>query len=379
MNQPQKTLHSYEKIVGHQHVKEIREKAARLSLKVLHVVSFPHVLKIMSSLLSLLQDAGIHTEWKVIRTYAFRKGNLENPFVQSAPQKRKGFFAKGYDFCFVHDMQPMLLATFRTQKTRWVWRCHGNFPGYWEHFRERIAPYLPLYDAVIATQDDVLKDVYTGRTFCMYPSIDPLSDKNRKLEPEELDEVVTEYNIDVDRPVITQISRFEPLKKQLETVEVFNYVRESIPAQLVLAGDVLTEYALSSEYWKKVKVHSHGDVHVIENPSDIEINALQQVADVVVQPSLDEGFGLAISEALWKRKPVVASPAGGIPLQVHNNVTGFLVDDAAQCADRVLYLLEHQGAAEKMGKAGKKFVKENLLVTREVFDYLTLMESMAKE
>jgi len=377
MDQPkEKHLHHYEKIVGSSPIKEIREKAAQLNhVKALHIVSFPHILKILSSPLLLLQDAGIHTDWKVIKTHSFKRKKISTSSVMNVPQKREGFFAKEYDFCFVHDVEPMALIAFRTQKTKWIWRCHGNFPGYWNHFPESIAPYLPLYDAVIAAQDTGLKDVYTGRTFCMYPSIDPLSDKNKRLEPEELDEIMTKYNINTDQFVITQISRFEPLKNQMETVKAYNYIREHIPVQLILAGDVHTEYPPSVEYWKKVKSLS-GDIHVVENPSDIEVNAFQQVADVVVQPSLDEGFGLAISEALWKEKPVVASRAGGIPLQVRDKVTGFLVDDAAQCADRILYLSEHKDVAQKMGKAGKRFVKENLLVTREVLDYLTVMDNM---
>lgn len=369
-------LKDYKKIVGVQQIKEIRKRAAQLShVKVLRVYSFPHIQKMILNLVLLMEDAGIKTEWKMIRSYAFKKPGRKTGHLKENPPA-KGIFDE-YDFCFIHGIQPIALVAFRTENPKWIWRCHGDFPRYWKEFPERISPYIHLYDAVIAARDAVLKNVYTNPIFCMYPSINPFSDTNKPLTTSELYSVAEKYNIDMDRPVIVQISRFEPLKNQVKAITVYHCVRENTPVQLVLAGDVITEYPVSVNYWKKVKsLAEPEDIHLVENPHATEINAFQRMADVVIQPSLQEGFGLTISEALWKGTPVVASNKGGIPLQIEDSITSFLAETPAEYAEKIMYLLQNKDIAEKMGEAGKKFVTENLMITRHVLDYLTLMQRM---
>lgn len=370
-------LEDYKKIVGVQQIREIRKKASPLShAKVLRVYSFPHIQKMISTLVLLLEDAGIKTEWKMIRSYAFKKSGRRTGHYKEKQKEEKGIFDE-YDFCFIHGIQPIALAAFRTENPKWIWRCHGDFPRYWKEFPERISPYIHLYDAVIAARDAVLKNVYDNPIFCMYPSINPFSDINRTLTTSEIGGVAEKYDIDMDRPIIVQISRFEPLKNQVKAINVYHCVRENTPVQLVLAGDVHTEYPLSVKYWRKVKsLVQFNDIHLVKNPQKMEINAFQRMADMVIQPSLQEAFGLTISEALWKRTPVVASNKGGIPLQIKDGVTGFLAETPAEYAEKIMYLLQNKDIAEKMGEAGKKFVTENLMITRHVLDYLTLMQRM---
>jgi trehalose synthase len=235
------------------------------------------------------------------------------------------------------------------------------------------------YDAAVFSSPNFAQQLPI-RQLLISPSIDPLSDKNKELTSETIDAVLHKYNLDKDKPMVIQISRFDYLKDPVGVIQAFEIVRKSIECQLVLAGGTATDDPESEEVLEKVRERAAGnpDIHVLLIPpgSDIEINALQRAAAVVIQKSIKEGFGLTISEALWKSKPVVASAVGGIPLQVKNKLTGLLCHSIEGAAFDLRQLLSNPDYASWLGKNGREHVRQNFLITRHLKDYLLLFLSL---
>jgi trehalose synthase len=277
------------------------------------------------------------------------------------------------------------MIRFYKKRQPWIWRCHIDLtdpdPELWEFLKG----YIMRYDLVIVSHEQYLRPDLAVEQRVINPAIDPLNQKNIDLPDETIAKYIERFEIPLDKPFITQVSRFDKWKDPEGVVEVFRRVLKQVDCRLVLAGNMATDDPEGIEMFERVKdkaadLIATGQVILIIGASDIEINALQRVSSVILQKSLREGFGLTVSEAMWKQTPVVASRVGGIPLQVIDGETGFLVDpnDYDQCADRVVTLLNDRDLAREMALRGKEHVREHFLITRLLGHYLALLDELTK-
>jgi trehalose synthase len=275
------------------------------------------------------------------------------------------------DIVFIHDPQPAALIR-RRKDNKWVWRCHIDVSSPDQGVWDFIKSFVKDYDASVFSAA-AFSHPLSIRQFLIAPSIDPLSDKNRELPQETIDGVLAKYNINPNKPIITQISRFDRLKDPLGVIEVYKLVKKYIDCQLVLAGGTASDDPEGIAVYEEVQERASGDpdIHAIVMPhNDIEVNALQRGSDLIMQKSLREGFGLTVTEALWKSKPVVVSAVGGIPLQVKHKYSGLLCHSIEGAAFSVKQLLNNQQYAAKLGENGREHVKKNYLLTRHLRDYM---------
>jgi trehalose synthase len=392
------SLRDYEPVVGREAVDELRAVASRLSGRHLQNVNSTAVgggvAEILTRMVPLLRDLGIETTWDVIKgdqefynvTKAFHNALHGAPEVitpqmldvyRATLQENLAQFQPTGDVIFVHDPQPAGLVEAKGHDgRRWVWRCHIDVsapdPVVWEFLR----PLVERYDASIFSMPDFAQRLAVPQ-FMVAPSIDPLADKNRDLDEDVVTRVLEKYQVDPARPVLTQISRFDRLKDPVGVVAAYRLIRRRHDCQLVLAGGGATDDPEGADVLRDVQEQAADDpdVHVLLLPpfSDIEINALVRGSTIVFQKSIKEGFGLTVSEALWKRRPVIGSAVGGIKLQVIDGVTGYLVHSPEGAAHRAIQLLQEPALRRQMGDNGYEHVKQNFLVTRHVKDYLLLM------
>jgi trehalose synthase len=293
-------------------------------------------------------------------------------------------FSGDWDLVVVHDPQPAALLPFLDERgnnhraARWVWRCHvdvsdGGGPA-WEFLR----PFVACFDASIWTMEEFVPPTLdrAQARHIFPPSIDPLSPKNADLSREVAQSVCRAEGIDPDRPLAVQVSRFDRWKDPIGVIEAFRLVREATPdAQLALIGSMAVDDPEGMEYWELANRTAAGvpDVHFLSDADDRVVNALQRAADVVVQKSIREGFGLTVSEALWKGRPVIGGRTGGITLQVQDGVNGYLVDTPQQAGGRIIELMADRAKADSMGERGREHVRKHFLITRELHDYLQLL------
>jgi len=399
-----KLLDDYLDIVGKEEIESIKKLALPLKgKKVVHInaTSFGGgVAEILSALVPLMQDVGIDTEWQVIQgsddffnvTKSIHNGlqGMDVPFTKEMKeiflknnQLNEKLFEGGYDFVLIHDPQPVAILNYRQEKKgKWIWRFHIDPTSAQGEIWKFIKPFIEKYDATIFTLKEYVKDDLKLKNIAIIPpAIDPLSPKNMDLDQEEIENIVTKYKVDPDRPIITQVSRFDPWKDPLGVIDMYRIVKREVKdIQLVLIASMANDDPEGWEYYEKTARHAGEDydIHLLSNLNGIgnlEVNAFQRASDVIIQKSLREGFGLVITEALWKGKPVVAANVGGIPLQVDNRRTGYLVGDISECAERVIHLLKDSEIANKMGTSGKEYVRKNFLITRLLKDYLNLFNS----
>jgi trehalose synthase len=281
------------------------------------------------------------------------------------------------DVILIHDPQPAAFILRRKEIGRqWVWRCHIDVSSPDQRAWDFLRPYIERYDAAIFSMPDFAQRLPINQ-YMIPPSIDPLSDKNRELTTDQITAVLETYKLDPERPILTQISRFDRLKDPVGVVSAYRLIKKRFDCQLVLAGGGAVDDPESGEVLDEVHQAANGDpdIHVLLLPlfSDLEINALVRGSTVVFQKSIREGFGLTVSEALWKKKAVIAGAVGGIKLQVLNGVTGFLVQSAEGAAYRAVQLLGDPELRRRIGENGHEHVKENFLITRHIKDYLLLM------
>lgn len=402
----EKRLADYLPIVGEEAIAEITELAAPLrGARVAHINATAFgggVAEILQTLVPLMRDVGLEAEWRVIEgadeffhvTKACHNGlqGMDIPFTEDMKaiwqrynEMNAARLEGGYDFIVVHDPQPAGLLHYhgRAAAKYWVWRCHIDTsrpnPAYWDFF----VPYITAYDAAIFTMEQY---VGPGVNFPVLtispPTIDPLSPKNRPMAMDRARATVARYGIDTGRPLITQVSRFDPWKDPLGVIDAYRIVKERMPeVQLALVGSMAADDPEGWQYLDRTIRHAGEDfdIHILHNfhgVGPLEVGAFQTASDVVIQKSTREGFGLVVAEALWKGKAVVGGNVGGIPLQVIHGETGFLVDSAEACAQRTLYLLEHPEEAARMGAAGREHVRRNFLTTRHLRDYLRLFRQL---
>jgi trehalose synthase len=281
------------------------------------------------------------------------------------------------DIVFIHDPQPITLVEQRRQDqtSRWIWRCHVDVSRPLQAVWKFLQPFILKFDSAVYSSSAFAQQMPMEQIL-IAPSIDPLSDKNRDLAPEEIDAILQRLGVPRDRPMITQVSRFDYLKDPLGVIEAFRRVRKSVKARLVLAGGSASDDPEGEEVLNRVREAAKGnpDIHLLMLPpnSNIEINALQRASAVVVQKSIREGFGLTVSEALWKARPVVASAVGGIPLQVKHRYSGLLVHSVEGAAYAIKQLLSNPEYAKRLGENGREHVRQNFLLTRHLRDYLLM-------
>ncbi len=392
------TLHDYESVVGAEVINELRVVASYVRHKRLqNINSTPvggGVAEILTRMVPLLRELGVETTWDVIKgdraffnvTKAFHNALHGKPeeiteemlecFRATTEANLQEMNITG-DVVWIHDPQPVgLVARKKDLGRHWVWRCHIDLsrpdPRVWDF----LWPYVERYDASVFSMPDFAKQLPIPQ-FMVAPSIDPLSDKNRELEPQHVASVLVKYSIDPERPVLTQISRFDRLKDPLGVIAAYRMAKKRRDCQLVLAGGAADDDPEGLEVLREVQdaAACDPDIHVLLLPpySDLEINALVRGSTIVLQKSIKEGFGLTVSEALWKRKPVIGGAVGGIKTQIINGVTGFLVHSPEGAAKRALQLLDDPELCRRMGDNGYQHVKQNFLLTRHVKDYMLVM------
>jgi trehalose synthase len=375
--------------------------------RVLHLNATPYgggVSELLRSLVPLLNDLGIAAEWRVTSgdegffrmTKALHNGlqgaereltEAEWDIYRETTIRNALELEDGYDFVFVHDPQPAAIRSFRrTDKGRWIWRCHIDTatpnPAVWSGFR----PYLEGYDAAIFTMSEfVPPDLQIPRVELIPPAIDPLSPKNLTLAESTTRQVLDWIGIHLNRPLVTQISRFDPWKDPLGVIAAYRLAREEVPTlQLALAGAMALDDPEGWEVYREIRIATEADplIHVFTNLTgvgNIEVNALQRLSDVCVQKSIREGFGLVVSESLWKGTPVVAGRAGGIPLQMADGAGGSLVTTVEECAAAIVALLRDPAQAEELGRRGRRRVRDHFLLPRLLLNELRLMGSLIAE
>lgn len=394
-------LDDYADIVGDVMIDHLKQLARPLAgMKVVHVNSTREgggVAEILSWLVPFKRELGLDAEWKILVgnlefyqcTKKFHNGLQGNPvLVQPAQLKayeqtneknaeQLRWLLEEADFVFIHDPQPAPLLHFcPNRKGKWVWRCHIDlshpYRPVWKYLRNFVAG----YDASIWSLPEFAQSL-PHPLYLIAPSIDPLSQKNRQLSQDEVNGVFDRYGLNPDLPLITQVSRFDHFKDPLGVILAYHMIKGFIPVQLVLAGGGATDDPEGESVLQDVRLAAGEDpnIHILQLPADAhrEINALQRASTICVQKSTREGFGLTVTEAMWKGKPVIGGDTGGIRLQVINHHTGFLVSTPEGAALRIRYLLRNSKKMEEMGRKASEFVLVNFLVTRHLRDYLNLM------
>jgi trehalose synthase len=395
-----KLLDRYEEVVGHQEVKRLRQLADRLQgRRVVHVNSTRAgggVAEILAWMVPLMQELGLDARWEIITgppdfyrvTKAFHNGLQGFPVSLKARdfdlhyevnKQNAATLNLEADVVYVHDPQPIFLPTFtpKGQVARWVWRCHIDASRPNRAVWKYLLGAIPNYQAAIFSMAAFARPLACPM-FLIPPSIDPLSDKNCAIPETERMETLATLGIDPERPLIVQVSRFDRFKDPLGVIAAYRMIKPYYPTlQLALAGGTADDDPEGAEVLREVMEHGgeDKDIKVLLLPPDSHraINALQRSATIVLQKSLKEGFGLTVTEALWKGKPVIGGACGGITLQVHDYHTGFLVHSPAGAAYRIRYLLRYPDKRQRMGRTGQDFVREHFLLTRHLRDYLTTL------
>ena len=402
-----RSLQAYRGIAPDELLDALAVQAAPLrGARVLHVNATAYgggVSELLRSIVPLLNDLGLVADWKTItgdnRFFQVTKA-MHNALqgaerglsaderalyrataVQNAAQLREA-----YDFVFIHDPQPAAILPLHGKgDARWIWRCHIDTgapnPAVWAFLRD----FLGDYDAAVFTMREFAPpDLPIGRVEIIPPAIDPLSPKNLPLPEYTARQILDWIGMRLDRPLITQVSRFDPWKDPLGVIAAYREVRQAIPeAQLALVGSMALDDPEGWEVYRQIQAEVADDpfIHLFTNLNgvgNIEVNAFQMLSDVVVQKSLREGFGLVVSEALWKGTPVVAGRVGGIPLQMADDVGGLLVDDVASCAAAITELLQHPERAAALARAGQERVRMQFLLPRLLLNEIGLMSTLSE-
>jgi trehalose synthase len=402
-----KRMEDYLPFVGKEKINRIKGIAQPLKrLRVLHInttASGGGVAELLNSSIPLLNSLDLEVDWallckeepffevtKNIHNALQGKKYLLSPESKSTYLNRNrtcaGMLDEDYDIIMIHDPQPAALRHFYGRgKALWIWRCHIDTSTPDQEVWMFLRPFIEKYDAVVFTMREFAPpDLLVNKLRLISPAIDPLTSKNIDLPVDVCRTIVSEFGVDLNRPILLQVSRFDPWKDPLGVVEVYWLAKREIPnLQLVFIGTMAEDDPEGWVIYQEVKnkVEKNPDIFLYTNLSGVnafEVNCFQRIADVVIQKSIREGFGLVVSEALWKAAAVVAGRAGGIPLQIKDGLTGFLTDSTDDCAQKVIYLLQNEEERKKMGKSGREYVREHFLiptyVEKEIELYLELLE-----
>ncbi|MCW4020740.1 MAG: glycosyltransferase [Candidatus Bathyarchaeota archaeon] len=399
-------LNDYAQLVGLKAIGSIRKLAEKVEGKsVVNVNSTSYgggVAEILYNMIPLMRDVGLDAHWKVITgneeffNVTKKIHNGLQGMDQELTDKDKETYIKHNrmnrellsleaDYVVIHDPQPAALIQFFPERQgKWIWRCHIDLSQPNQEILDFVKPYIRLYDAsIFSLRRYVKKTLDIKKLALIPPSINPLNDKNRPLRESEILSISQRYNIDPDKPVMTQVARFDPWKDPLGVIDTYRIVKKRIrDVQLILVASMAKDDPEGWTYYEKSVRHAgeDHDIHFLTDligVKDLEVNAIQRATDVALQKSLREGFGLSVTEALWKGVPVVGSNVGGIPLQVIDGVDGYLVNTVEEAAEKTIYLLNHLEEAKKMGARGKEHVRKKFLITRHLKDYLKLFAELS--
>ena len=397
------SLDPYVPVVGAAEVEELRALATPLEGLTVDMLNSTAVgggvAELLTRLLPLMRGVGLEGHWHVMEAdqeffeitkafhnalhgSAYQPGPCDFEIFREYNRRNQERLPLDSRFVVIHDPQPVAMIDARNgaHSSNWIWRCHIDLsrpdPRVWSFLQ----PYVVRYDGAIFSSPEFARQLAVPQ-YLFYPSIDPLADKNQELEPEFVAGVLARFGIDSGRPILTQISRFDRLKDPVGVVRAYRLVKRYFDCQLVLAGGGASDDPEGSQVLSEVNeaAADDPDIHVLELPaaSPLEVNALQRASTVIIQKSLREGFGLTVAEALWKKKPVVASAVGGIPIQVIHKHTGLLAHSVEGTAYQVRFLLSHPEIARRLGEQGHEHVRENFLITGNLKRYLTLFLHMS--
>lgn len=398
----QKSLAEYAPIVGDDVIGEIETLARPLKgARVAHISTTAFgggVAEMLHTLVPLMRSVGLQAEWQIMSgSNAFfnvtkRMHNaLQGSDLTLTEAMRTEYiltnrhnaasFEDNFDFVVVHDPQPAPLRQLCGGHGTWLWRCHIDLtaaqPTVWQFLR----PFLEMYDAAIFTMPAFVKpDLRVEKVAIIPPAIDPLSPKNTFLSAEQVATIVTAAGVDPSRHTLLQVSRYDPWKDPLGVIDVYRAVRPEIPGiQLVMLGAMAHDDPEGAVFYEHTRAYAgeDPDIHLLTNKGgNAEVNAFQRHATVILQKSLREGFGLTVTEGLWKERPVVAGNVGGIPLQIENGVTGFLIENTDQCVECVLTILRDPDVGTQLGRNGHEMVRHNFLSTANLRNYLRLFNEL---
>jgi trehalose synthase len=390
-------LEDYARLLGAGEIEELRALAKPLRGRSIEMVNSTSlgggVAEILNRLVPLAEELDLNMKWQVMSggedffevTKSFHNALHGAPYHPS-PRDFEIFLAYNKqnretlpldaEFVVIHDPQPAaLIDARRAGSNHWLWRCHIDLSHPNRQVWEFLERFVSRYDGAMFSSPEFSRQLPIPQ-YLFYPAIDPLSEKNCELEPDFIAQVLSRYKIDPHRPILTQISRFDRLKDPVGVIRAYRIVKRYSDCQLVLAGGSAADDPEGAVVLKEVirEANHDPDIKILELPAwaPLEVNALQRASTVVIQKSLREGFGLTVSEALWKRKPVVASAVGGIPVQIIHKHTGMLVHSVEGAAYQIRFLLSHPQIAAKLGENGHEHVKENFLITQKLKRYLTL-------
>jgi trehalose synthase len=399
-----KALADYTHIAGRGLIDEIRGLAEPLrGTRVLHISATAFgggVSELLYTIVPLMQDLELEAHWQVIlgREEFFNATKLLHNSLQGDPntltpsqwelfdhynEMNARSLDGDWDIIVVHDPQPLGIRRSAGKRGRsWIWRCHIDLSEPNPESLGRIQPLIAEYDATVWHMEQYVPAGLDGHPHIVPPAIDPLSPKNMALSPDDASFVCNQFGIDVDRPLMCQVSRFDPWKDPIGVINAYRMVTKEIPElQLALVGSMATDDPEGWEYFHRTYEYADGDPDIkilnnLNNVGAIEVNAFQSQSDVVVQKSIREGFGLTVTEALWKARPTVASNVGGIPLQVIDGETGYLVEDPAQTARRCTEVLSDPELGRKLGRSAKERTRERFLSPRLLRDWLRLFSQL---
>lgn len=404
-----KSIEDYRAIVGDEEIETIRELAEPLrDARILHLNATAFgggVSELLGALVPLKQDLGLDAHWQVMRgsdefyevTKALHNA-LQGAFVDLNAQMHDTFLRysqlnaelwdEGFDYVIIHDPQPVAIRFMIEESGQapagcWIWRCHIDLtaaqPDIWDLLRK----YVEAHDAAIFTVPQYVKnDLHMHHIAIIPPAIDPLSPKNADLPEQTISTVLERYGIDPGRPIMAQVSRFDPWKDPLGVIDAYRITKSRVPdLQLVMVASMAHDDPEGWSYFERTARHAGNDYDIfllsnLNGVGNVEVNAIQRAADLIMQKSLREGFGLTVTEGLWKNKPVIGGNVGGIPTQIVDGKTGFLVNSVTEAAERAIEVLSNQSLASRLGENGHEHVRTNFLTTTNLKRYLELMHSM---
>jgi len=395
-------IERYIEVAGAEVLANIQKAARKIyGLRVLHVNSTFHgggVAMMLNCLIPLMNDVGINADWNLLygdpSLFSITKkihNGIQGEEVAISQQEEQSYLSVNetfaryspiiHDVVVVHDPQPLPMIRYCQRKNPWIWRCHIDFSTPNEQILSMLKPIILRYDVSVLSSENFQRPGLPLETKIIAPAIDPFSEINQEMSEEAIEEKLSEYNIPRDKPLIVQVSRFDKWKDPSGVLEVYNLVKKEVDCRLVMIGNMASDDPEGPQLFEELFLKTEGtaDIHLITQTDPLLVNALQRTAAVVVQLSLREGFGLTVSEALWKGTPVVATDVGGIPLQVQDGRTGFLVQpkDYNAAAERTLKILTDPNLGAELGGDGEEHVREHFLMPRLLLDWLELLAEMA--
>lgn len=392
-----KRLVDYREFVDESKIAEIYRKGSKLSkYHILHINTTYYgggVAEILRNLTLLLNEIGVDVGWRpLIGSYDYFgvtkefHNALQGDDMDLTEAKKRIYedrseeFASithvDHDLVVIHDPQPLPLIKFYSKHQPWIWRCHIDLSNPNEEVWDYLKSFALAYDQSVYQMDEFAARGFSSDYEIIRPSIDPRSMKNSDLDEDQIEDSLQRVGIDPSRPIISQISRFDKWKDPVGVLKVYKRIREEMDCQLVLVGSMATDDPEGQKIFEEVRREANGmeDVTLAVDAHDVLVNAVQRKSDVVLQKSLKEGFGLTVSEALWKETPVVGSDIGGIPSQIVDGKTGYLVDpqDFDEVAKKVMDILSSERLQNEMGRKGRERVRKKFLITRHLEDWLDL-------